>query len=312
MAGTLQPFKERMVDELSNKEVQYDVQNVEVNIDETDQLFSVPAPPAPAFDIDDNAKSVTVPFVLDTNCILFNAEINGHSVIATIDTGADLAMDQDMAKQVHVRTKGEVGVEGFGPDTAKAGLGLVKELDIGGLKIHDTEFMVVHNNTSIHGVVILGRPVLVGLVLQIDFDHSLITFTRADSFTYLGKALPISFVFRAVAPEVDGTLDGVDGKFTIDTGSEGWVQTAKPFVETNHLNDKYKPAFEMVGYGVGGSTLDGIARVQTLTLGQASVHNVVVQLSTDTGGYGADATKSANIGQGRGLTNLPTYIAGRK
>jgi membrane-associated protease RseP (regulator of RpoE activity) len=100
-------------------------------------------------------------------------------------------------------------------------------------------------------------------------------------------------------PQVEGEIDGLPGRFDIDTGSRGSLTILAPFAQKHGLKDRYKGSFEGVtGWGVGGPARGAVVRAGTLKLGGVTVAEPIVELSLQTKGAFSDPYVAGNVGAG--------------
>jgi hypothetical protein len=100
-------------------------------------------------------------------------------------------------------------------------------------------------------------------------------------------------------PEVAGDIDGIHGKFTLDTGARSTLDLSTPFVAKHNLVARYDAKYQGVtGWGVGGPTRSWIVRAQRFSMDGASVDAPVVELSQTKAGSLSDAYVSGNVGAG--------------
>ncbi len=99
-------------------------------------------------------------------------------------------------------------------------------------------------------------------------------------------------------PEIDGSVDGIPGVFTVDTGFNGPLTLCSPFVTEHNLLAALdaKDRIEVQGSGVGGQNRSVRARVRLLTLGSIQVPNVVALLSRDATGSNANPYIAGYVG----------------
>ena len=97
--------------------------------------------------------------------------------------------------------------------------------------------------------------------------------------------------------EVDGSYDGIPGRFIIDTGARNSLSLNTPFVEKNRLHVA-KGEEATTGWGVGGPTKSFVMHGGKLRIGGVDVPGPLVLLSTDKGGFDAAAELAGNIGGG--------------
>ena len=78
------------------------------------------------------------------------------------------------------------------------------------------------------------------------------TLTRPSAFHYNGAGSVVPFHFQDNQPEVKGSVDGVAGLFTIDTGDSGSLLLIAPFARRYDLVTRYQADIPYSGRAVGG------------------------------------------------------------
>jgi membrane-associated protease RseP (regulator of RpoE activity) len=100
-------------------------------------------------------------------------------------------------------------------------------------------------------------------------------------------------------PIVRGTLDGLDARISIDTGSRSSLSLHSPFVNDHGLIAKYGAAPDaVIGWGVGGKSMGRPARLGALTLGDVTIPDIAGDLYTGTKGAFANPDLAGNLGGG--------------
>jgi hypothetical protein len=146
---------------------------------------------------------------------------------------------------------------------------------------------------------LIGYELFKRFPTRIDYAQSKITFYDPAAFEYKGTGVKVPIQFRDDVPQVDGSVDGIDGVFDIDTGSRAALTLTAPFSSTNKLADKYSAtAPTIVGAGVSGPARAQLARAGSLKFGGITVDKPVTLLSTATQGAFADPRLAGNIGYG--------------
>lgn len=185
-------------------------------------------------------------------------------------------------------------------------------MQIGDLHVKNHEFYVisfsdapnVFGSAQINGVI--GSEVLERFVTEVDYDNNRLTFTMPGKFNYAGKGITLPFERPRQVPLVDGEIDGVSGKFGLDTGARSSLLLFGPFTDKNNLRTKYAPKVEgITGWGIGGPVRSQVTRVKVLKLGLVEAYNVVTRLPLQKSGdlttskmsgiVGADVLKQFNI-----------------
>nr|HEX4318461.1 aspartyl protease family protein [Kofleriaceae bacterium] len=250
------------------------------------------------------STAVTVPFEWIDNRIFVAATLDGRPVHALLDTGAVAAVSTDTARALGLRvaadTSGEGGV-GVGSQRVESGIAHVGTISIGGAVAHDVDVDVIPlgDSTQVFGKApvdaIIGKPIFDRYVTTIDFVHRTVTFGGA-----VPAGVRIPFDVPEQIPLITATLDGVTGRFGVDIGARSSLLVYRPFADANHLADKYSAKLEGVtGWGIGGPVRSLLARAHELDLGGgsgASVHDLVIRLSTQTAGATTSSSKAGLIG----------------
>ena len=262
------------------------------------------AQPFPEVEFDASQPRLT-PFKLIANWIVLSVKINGRECRMLLDSGAPNVISPSAAAAFGLDVEGKFAGWGVGRREVSGGETTVARLRIGNIVLHDQTFhvtampyAVTHGfNPVIEGV--LGYEVFRRLVVRIDFQRATITFLDPQSFRYRGKAVAVPFYFQEHVPVVAGDVDGLQGAFQIDTGSEGSLSLTSPFVARNDLIKKYSAHIHgFAGEGVGGRENAYFVRAQVLDIGGVHMTSVVTELLADTAGIGAKQDIAGLIGTG--------------
>jgi hypothetical protein len=98
-------------------------------------------------------------------------------------------------------------------------------------------------------------------------------------------------------PVIDAELDGVRGRFGVDTGARSSLLVYGPFAAEHKLKEKYGAKLEGVtGWGLGGPIRSLLARSQHFQIGGFDVQGSVVRLSTLTTGLTTSSEMAGLIG----------------
>lgn len=251
------------------------------------------------------AKDTTFPFHLYNNHIYADVRVNGKGPYQFIfDTGGVNLVTPPLAKELGLKSEGDMQGNGGGAGHMDVSLTKVSSLQLGDATVKDQVFAVLPLNTmaNIDGV---PMPGMVGFetfrrfVTRIDYGTDKITLIRPDAFDPKGAGVPIPINFDGNTIEAHATYDGVPGTFTIDTGARSALMLNTPFVAAHAQFAKYNNAPEAVtGWGIGGPSKSHVIRGNALILGDRTIAGPVVLLSTDTKGDNSSNTISGNIGGG--------------
>lgn len=293
----------------TNGETRYDqlitVEIVEFNQAAEAAMFHAPAPPPPDFAFVTGATSTTVPFELLNNHIYVQVKLNRKGPFPLLcDTGGANIITPELAKELGLKSEGALQGRGVGEKSEDVGLTKVQALEIGGVSLRDQVFAVyaLGSFADAEGVRVaglVGYEVFKRFVVKVDYEHSTLTLILPAAFSYQGSGTEVPFVFKEHIPQVDGEIDGIPGKFDIDTGSRASLDLLGPFVEKNNLKARYAPKIEATtGWGVGGAARSQITRAKVLRLGGVTVDNPVTELSVQKQGTFTDPYVAGNVGAG--------------
>src|SRR5208337_2920031 len=82
---------------------------------------------------------------------------------------------------------------------------------------------------------LIGYEVFKRFVVQVDYERSVLTLIVPSAFDNHGDGIVVPFQFNEHIPQVEGEIDGIPGKFDIDTGSRSSVDLLRPFAEKHDL-----------------------------------------------------------------------------
>jgi PDZ domain-containing protein len=170
--------------------------------------------------------------------------------------------------------------------------------------LRDQIFMVFPMETfaAVEGIPIvglIGYEVFKRFVVEVSYANSRLTLTSPAAFQGAARGTLVPFVFNNHVPQVEGEIDGVPGKFDIDTGSRTSVDLLGPFAEQHGLATKYRLTPSVVtGWGVGGASYGRVTRAGALKLGGVTVKAPVAIVSSQKKGAFSDPYVAGNVGGG--------------
>jgi hypothetical protein len=305
VGGVKVPFASRS----SNGDERYDqraaIESVDFNVPIDEAAFKLPAPPPPDFTIAGGGTSTEVPFELLNNHIYLDVRLNGKGPYRLMcDTGGANIITPELAKELGVKSEGAFEGRGVGEKSEDVGVTKIGKLQIGGAEINDQVFMVfpLGSFSAVEGVPtngIVGYEVFKRFVVRVDYGKNELTLWLPSAFAYRGTGTAVPFVFNEHIPQVEGSIDGIPGKFDIDTGSRSSLSILGPFAEKHGLKERLGATVEAVtGWGVGGPVHGLVARAGILRLGGVQVDGPVVDLSQQKKGAFIDPYVAGNVGGG--------------
>src|SRR4051812_8340926 len=264
------------------------------------------AAPATTVKIDGPKASFTVPFRLVDNRVFIETKLNGKGPFSLIlDTGASGTVMRSAAQRLGLKIVNESQQRGVGEKTVASGETHLNELQIGDAHFYDLDIGVLSEDDSaeVFGTQpldgIIGLEVFQELVAKHDYIHKELTFTLPEKFNYRGSGSVVPFERPRQIPVIEAELDGVRGKFGVDTGARSAMLLYGPWTDSNHLRQKYNPKLEGVtGWGIGGPVRSQLARAQSLKFGETSVQDIVIRLSLQKSGLTTSSSMAGLIGPG--------------
>lgn len=250
------------------------------------------------------ATRTTFPFRLINNHIYADAWVNGHGPLTFIfDTGGQNILVPSTAKALGIEVHGAMPGGGVGDKTANYGLARIASLKVGGATFKNQVVGVLDfEPNDVEGVDIqgmVGFTVFKRFVTRVDYGKHEMTLIEPGHFDPKDAGTPIPFVFDGDLPEVQGTFDGIPGKFQIDTGSRSGLTLTGPFAQQHDLRAKNPHGVMAVdGWGVGGSAHSYVMRGKLLTIGSVQLPDIVTSLSQQKKGAFATPAYQGNIGGG--------------
>jgi len=303
--GVKVPFAVRS----TNGDTQYDqfvaLEKVEFNAPLQEAQFRMTQPPPPDFAIAGGKSSTTVPFELFNNHIYVEVKLNGKGPFRVLcDTGGANIVTPTLARELDLKSEGALQGRGVGEKSEDVGLVKIQSLGVGEATLANQVFAVYPmeafsavEGTQINGLI--GYEVFKRFVARVDYEHHLITLTVPSAFAYKGDGTAVPFQFNAHIPQVEGEIDGIPGKFDIDTGSRASLTVLGPFAEKHDLAAHYGAKLEAVtGWGVGGAARGLVTRAKVLRLGKVEVHDPVTELSLQKKGAFVNPYAAGNVGAG--------------
>jgi len=291
----------------SNGEAKYDqlltVAAAEVNPTITEGAFTKPAPAAADFTIAAGATSTTVGFELVNNHIYIPVTLNGRGPYRLLcDTGGANVLTPELAAELGVKSEGALQGRGVGEKSEDFALSRLDTVQIGDATIRSQLAVVfpLSQLSDVEGIPcrgLVGYEVFKRFVVTVDYQRGTLTLTEPSTFAYRGSGTVVPFTFNEHVPQVEGSIDGIPGRFDIDTGSRASVDLLAPFVERNGLAAHFPARVAMVtGWGVGGPARGEVARAKSLRLGGVEVADPVVVLSAQKKGAFSDPYVAGNVG----------------
>lgn len=292
----------------TNGEAKYDqiltVESVEINPTLEEAKFRMPEGRTNDFAIAGGQTSATIPFRLLNNHIYVQAEIDGRPLQVLFDTGGANVLTPAAAQRLGLKPEGALQGRGAGEKTEDLGLAKVSELKLGDVTLRNQVFYTLPlagvaeaEGMDVDGIV--GFEVLKRFIARVEYAAGRLTFTLPEAFRDPAGGTVVPFTLDGQTPQVEGEVDGVRGKLTIDTGSRASLTLNRPFAEEHGLQAKYAPKLEALsGWGVGGGVRSRFTRAKILKLGAVEVPQPVTDIALSEKGALANRYLAGNVGGG--------------
>lgn len=264
---------------------------------------------------DTTEVSTVLSFDSTNDLIVINVNLNGKGPYRfLLDSGASHnVIKPQLAQLLALAIKDGGVIDTGGLEKVRAGLVKVAEVRAGNFILKSQPFFVTTLPASYPFDGFLGAGIFKRFVIQIDFQHSLLTLIHPSAFHYEGQgaAIPLRF-YEKLIPQIEAEVDGNYGWFKLDTGYNGSLALFREFIDEHRLLAKYVPQKA----GPGGRTLAGevgdspVAQIQMLKLGDIVLQNLPASLFLEKGG--SNSAFAGAIGTGILKQMLVTLDYGKR
>ena len=245
-----------------------------------------------------------VPFDLVNNHIYANGSIDGKPARFLVDTGGMNLLTPAAARKFGLEGEGKLAGRGVGDELVDVAFTHAKEVRLGGAVLDQPVFVIMdlgrlaavegHESDGLVGYEMFRR-----FGVTIDYAAKQLVLVEHAKFVPPANAQVVPFDLADRIPVVQGTLDGLPARLSIDTGSRVSLTLHSPFVREHGLVAKYQAGPDaVVGWGVGGPSRGRPARFGTLRLGDIAIDGIAGDLYVGNKGAFASADVAGNIGGG--------------
>jgi hypothetical protein len=270
-----------------------------------DALFEPPPPPPPDFGFARGEGQTTVPFQLLNGHIYAQVKLNGKGPFRLlVNAGGVNIVTPELARALDLKVEGKIPASDIKERAETYALTRVGRVEIGDAWVENQTFLVypLDRMAPMEGIQeqgLIGYEVLRRFAAKFDYARSRLTLYRSADFEYHGPGAMLPFALDRHVPQVEGEIDGIPGKFNLDTGSRMSVELSTRFTEANGLFDHYGAKSEqIVGWGVGGPSRGYLVRGRRLTLGPVVISDPVVGLATQETAAAASGEVAGDVGNG--------------
>ena len=251
-----------------------------------------------------SADPVTVPIRVENNIVLVDVTLDGHGPYeADFDTGGELMLTPAVVSELKLAAGGQWKEGGGGEGSVIASAGALPAIAIGAAKVQHPVFTVHEFDDAAPRRILVGAEFLQRYVVRLDFDAMTMTLTPPERFEPPAHAAVLPFHFQSNQPEITGAVDGIAATFAVDTGDNGSLLLIAPFARRYGLAERYRATIPYGGMSIT-ATHGLYARAHRVELNGAdgrpveSIMRPVTRISTQQGGFDANAYVGANLGVG--------------
>jgi predicted aspartyl protease len=244
-----------------------------------------------------------VPFRMVDSHPLIITQINGHPTIALIDTGAAASyIDEDLAADLGIGALWKLTVEGAAGSQVRNDRTVPAHISIGAV-VAEEKTLGLHDVGGIfggmpdgeaHPQAIIGLDVLKNYVVEIDFDRSVIGFTRAGEYKAFPKDGALTLKNGSGLRMLRMKLDGKWADAVIDTGATSAVHMSVMFELKERILAGQRASEALVS-GVDGLYRRPITSLETIEFAERTFSNVPVTLSAQPLGSSIDAVVGMQV-----------------
>lgn len=296
--GVSLPFRIVFSDDNGDSPAAVTIESYKMLVADDDRLFALAQPP------DDTrlARPTRLPAEIDGQ-IVVRATLNGKGPFGFIvDTGGHNILTPAAASALGLTAVGQGQSGGAGEGTLPEQAVRVADLRIGAARLKDQYFSVIPftwdtvergPRTPLAGL--LGLDIFERFIVRIDYRRAVLDLIpNGTPIACTGEQLPIRF--EDDSPEVEGTLDGVAGIVSIDTGNGGSTVVQGVWAARSGLAERLKRGVETVSFGSGGVSRNWVSEGHVLGLGGQRLSDTAFRYAEDAKGAFSSRTEAANAG----------------
>lgn len=249
-------------------------------------------------------RRAELPFDLLNQHIYVRGEIDGKPVRLLVDTGGVNLVTTAAAARLGLPLSGKLGGSGVGEQAVEVSFTRASRLTLGALELSQPRFYVfpMDDLMEIEGESfdgIIGFELFQRFAVTLDYPARRMIVLEPGKLALPASALRVPFTLVERIPVVEGSLNGLPARLSIDTGSRASASVTGPFARKHELERVLAPRFSAVtGWGVGGGVRSSPVRIAELRLGPAVLQHVLGDLFLGERGALNDSRFDINIGGG--------------
>ena len=289
-----------------NGTTSFTVTSVEVDPPGGASHLTAPTSSPHDFSIANRATQASVPIQISKNQVWLDVMLNGKGPFHfAFDTGGANVIDSAVAKELGVASGGSAEVTGVGSAGVASSFAVIKMLQVGDALVTNQVFIVLPIAKGFGMSVgmpmdgVIGYEVLSRFLTTFDYGNKKVVFHMPGSYTPPPDATVVPIALFGTQPQFACGIDDVPATCTLDTGASSSLSFYTPFLEAHPSVVPTKLTEPGVnGFGVGGPTHGRLGRLQTLSFGGLTLHDLVGDYPAQGGGAYDLPFFGANVGGG--------------
>ncbi len=219
----------------------------------------------------------------DRRSLRLRGEINGRAADILLDSGAGITVvSQALAKELKLQSQGSLTAEGASASSEAALVGgitlRIGELELEGITAATIDLSAINRQLPRPLEVILGKELFHAMLVDVDYPLSQVRFCDPSRFEYTGSGRKVPII-----PAQDGhklievTIENLEPTLVdVDTGSNATLDIFSAYTDENGLLEDRDRVSESMSAGVGGSSVNKISSLRSLTVGGYELKDVPV------------------------------------
>ena len=243
----------------------------------------------------------TVPVRMVDHRVMVPVRIGGETYEFLLASGAHTVVSRELARELELKVAGDYAVRGTGEAPVRIARTVVSGMSIGELEVARMELGVAPLEEMRRAIGfqrldgVLGYEFFREFVVGIEASVEQLHLVRSGDFEYEGGGTTVELAGEV--PEVEAEIDGVRGRFRVDTGDRAAVTWNAPFVAARELRKRFEPhSFGICGWGLGGPVRADWSRGERLRFGGFEVKPVWMRFPRTQNGAFADGRVAGSLG----------------
>jgi aspartyl protease/PDZ domain-containing protein len=248
---------------------------------------------------------VTVPLRLLNNHLYIPVKFNGRGPYwMMIDSGAHCVVTSQLAATLQLPDEGSELRVGNGANAARLGHAKLDTIDIGGAVLREQRCDVIDLRAfayfeGVDQFGLVGYEVYRRFVVRHDHAGDTLSLIDPAHFSPASDDRQVPFEFFDTTPVAAGSIDGIAGRFLVDTGSRSAVSPHNWLVEREHLLERHPNGLPaVIGFGVGGQVRGYVVRSKQVLLGDVPFGAALLQVQNSGTDAQALEDTAADVGVG--------------